>query len=53
MTRKIILSGSVLWKPPYVITNEELVEAYNGYAEKFNRENAKHQEHGELEEQPF
>lgn len=53
MTRKIILSGSGLWKPPYVITNEELVEAYNGYAEKFNRENAKQIEQGELEEKPL
>lgn len=53
MTRKIILSGSGLWKPPYVITNEELVEAYNGYAEKFNRENARQIEQGELEEKPL
>ena len=40
VTIKIIISGSGLWKPPHVITNEELVHAYNGYAEQFNTQNA-------------
>ncbi|MCZ6503674.1 MAG: beta-ketoacyl-ACP synthase III [Gammaproteobacteria bacterium] len=53
MARKIIISGSGLWKPPHVITNEELVDAYNAYAEKFNRENAKEIEREEVEAKPL
>jgi beta-ketodecanoyl-[acyl-carrier-protein] synthase len=33
---RIVISGSGLWTPPNVITNEELVASYNRYAEKFN-----------------
>lgn len=53
VARKIIISGSGLWKPPHVITNEELVAAYNAYAEKFNRENAKEIEREEVEAKPL
>jgi beta-ketodecanoyl-[acyl-carrier-protein] synthase len=53
VTRKIIISGSGLWKPPHVITNEELVDSYNAYAEKFNQENAREIELEEVEAKPF
>ncbi len=43
------MSGSGLWKPQHVITNEELVVAYNAYAEKFNQENSKEIENGKIE----
>ncbi len=33
---KIVISGSGVWTPPNIITNEELVESYNAYAERFN-----------------
>jgi len=36
----IVISGAGLWTPEHSISNEELVEAYNGFANKFNRENA-------------
>ena len=49
LTRKPVLSGSGLWKPQHVITNEELVVAYNAYAEKFNQENSKEIENGKIE----
>lgn len=42
-----------MWKPAHVITNEELVEAYNGYAEKFNQENAADIESGNTEAKPL
>ena len=42
-----------MWKPPHVITNEELVDAYNAYAEKFNRENVKEIERKEIEAKPL
>lgn len=53
MTKKIVISGSGLWNPPHVVTNEELVQAYNGYAEKFNTENASAIEAGTVEAKPF
>ena len=36
----VVISGSAVWNPPHVLTNEELVGAYNGYAEQFNAQNA-------------
>jgi len=53
VTKKIIISGSGLWKPPHVITNEELVHAYNGYAEQFNARNASDIEQGTVEAKEF
>lgn len=50
---KITISGSGLWKPPHIITNEELVEAYNGYAEKFNAKNAAAIEQGDMQAKPY
>lgn len=34
---RVIVSGAGIWTPPHVITNEELVESYNAYAEATNR----------------
>lgn len=34
----IVISGAGLWTPENTITNEELVDAYNQYAEKYNLE---------------
>lgn len=39
MTNPVVVSGAGLWKPEHVITNGELVAAYNAYADKFNAEN--------------
>ena len=36
MTNAVVISGAGLWKPPHIITNEELVGSYNAYAERFN-----------------
>lgn len=36
---KVVLSGSGLWKPEHSISNLELIDAYNLYAEKYNAEN--------------
>ncbi|NLN38680.1 MAG: beta-ketoacyl-ACP synthase III [Smithella sp.] len=48
--QKIVISGSGIWTPPEVITNEELVESYNAYAEKFNTEHAAQIAAGTVEE---
>ncbi len=51
MTR-VVISGSGLWTPEQSISNEELVESYNAYADKYNEENAQAIAAGELEEKP-
>ena len=38
--KKIVISGTGLYQPPHVITNAELVEAYNAYADLQNNRNA-------------
>ncbi len=50
---KIVISGTGVWTPPNVITNEELVDSYNLWAEKFNRENAGAIADGKIEEKPL
>ena len=47
---KIVISGSGLWTPSNIITNEELVESYNAYAEKFNADHAADIAAGKIEE---
>ena len=53
MTASVVISGAGLWKPAYSISNEELVVAYNAYAEQFNQQNIKAIEQGELESKPL
>ncbi len=38
MTYKVAISGVGLWHPEHVITNEELVAAYNAFVERHNAE---------------
>ena len=47
---KIVISGSGVWTPANVITNEELVESYNAYAERFNADHAADIAAGKIEE---
>ncbi len=35
-----VITGTGLYQPPHVITNAELVESYNRYADLFNEQNA-------------
>jgi beta-ketodecanoyl-[acyl-carrier-protein] synthase len=37
---RVVISGTGLYKPPHVITNAELVEAFNAYAALQNEKNA-------------
>jgi beta-ketodecanoyl-[acyl-carrier-protein] synthase len=41
VVRRAIISGTGLYTPPYAISNESLVEAFNAYVARFNREHAK------------
>ena len=36
----VVISGAGLWAPENSITNEELVQSYNQYAEQYNRDNS-------------
>jgi beta-ketodecanoyl-[acyl-carrier-protein] synthase len=38
--KPVVISGTGLFTPPYSISNEELVVAFNAYAERFNLEHA-------------
>ena len=51
-TPSVVISGTGLWTPRYSITNEELVESYNAWAERFNRENREAIDAGSIEEKP-
>jgi beta-ketodecanoyl-[acyl-carrier-protein] synthase len=52
-SQKIVISGSGIWTPPDIITNEELVESYNAYADKFNTDHASDIAAGIIEEKPL
>jgi beta-ketodecanoyl-[acyl-carrier-protein] synthase len=38
--KQVVISGTGLFTPPFSISNEELVTAFNAYAEQFNADNA-------------
>jgi beta-ketodecanoyl-[acyl-carrier-protein] synthase len=50
MSSAIGITGSGISVPEFTITNEELVEAFNQYAQNFNRDNAAAIESGDLTE---
>ena len=47
------ITGSGLWHPANVITNAELVDAYNRFAERYNIQNAEAIEAGEVTAKPL
>jgi beta-ketodecanoyl-[acyl-carrier-protein] synthase len=53
MTTSVVISGAGLWKPAHSISNEELVVAYNAYAEQFNQQHLEAIEQGELAPKPL
>ena len=53
MTPSVVISGSGLWKPAHSISNEELVLAYNAYAEQFNQQYQKEIEESGLKPKPL
>ncbi len=52
MTRQVVISGTGLWTPQHSISNEELIDSYNDYADKFNAENAEKIDAGEINAKP-
>jgi beta-ketodecanoyl-[acyl-carrier-protein] synthase len=48
----VVISGTGLFTPEHIITNEELVDAYNQWAARYNQKYAKDIEKGKLEAKP-
>lgn len=53
MSHDVVISGAGLWKPAHRISNAELVESYNAWAECYNAANAGAIEAGEREAKPL
>lgn len=49
----VAISGTGLWRPSESITNEELVDSYNAFATRYNRQNASAIAAGDLAEKPL
>ena len=49
----VVISGTGLYTPAQSISNEELVESFNAWAQRFNRDNAAAIERGEVEAAPL
>lgn len=47
--KQVVISGTGLFTPEEAISNDELVESFNAYVEKFNAENAAAIEAGDVE----
>jgi len=52
MSRSVVISGTGLWKPAHVITNEELVNSYNAFADKYNETHSEQITKGEIVAKP-
>lgn len=50
---QVVITGTGVFTPENVITNEELVVAFNAYADKFNEKNAAAIETGEIAAVPY
>ncbi len=47
--KEVVISGTGLWTPEEVVTNDELVAAFNQYVEQFNADHAAEIEAGEVD----
>lgn len=50
--QQVVLSGSGLWTPKHSISNEELIDSYNAYADHYNNQNQTKIHAGELVAKP-
>lgn len=50
---RVVISGSGIWIPSEIITNEELVASYNAFAAKFNADHSAAIASGQIEEMPM
>lgn len=52
MTKEVVISGSGLWTPQHSISNQELVDSYNAYADVYNQQHKSAIDNGELTAKP-
>jgi beta-ketodecanoyl-[acyl-carrier-protein] synthase len=52
MPPAVVISGSGLWTPEHIITNDELVASYNEWAKRYNARHAQAIAAGELDPKP-
>lgn len=52
MSQQIVISGVGVWHPQDSISNQELVESYNAYCDKFNAQHSSEIESGEVQAMP-
>ncbi|MCC2618079.1 beta-ketoacyl-ACP synthase III [Aestuariibacter halophilus] len=52
MTNPVVISGVGLWTPPNSVSNQELVDSYNAYADAFNAQHREDIEAGRVEAKP-
>ena len=50
--QQVVLSGSGLWTPKHSISNDELIDSYNAYADHYNQLNKQLIDAGELKAKP-
>lgn len=50
---QVVISGAGLWTPDHTVSNDELVQSYNAYAEMFNADNADAIASGDILEKPL
>ncbi|BFT29441.1 beta-ketoacyl-ACP synthase III [Alteromonas sp. D210916BOD_24] len=53
MSQQVVISGVGVWHPKESISNEELVDSYNAYVDKFNQENKADIEAGNVQSMPY
>lgn len=53
MNTSVVISGVGLWTPEHSISNEELVDSYNAWAERYNVENSQAIALGEVDAKPL
>ena len=53
LSNAVVISGSGLWTPEHIITNDELVVSYNAWANAYNAQHALAIEAGEHEPKPL
>ncbi len=51
MSVEVVISGAGIWKPEHRISNEELVASFNSWVDRYNAENVKAIESGQLSPQ--
>jgi beta-ketodecanoyl-[acyl-carrier-protein] synthase len=53
MSNSVVISGTGLWTPEFVLTNEELVDSYNNHVDRHNEEHSDEIEAGDIKAKSY